>query len=229
MAQVFISYAHVIPDQELAGTLCNYLESRGFRVFVDSKIRLGEDWASEIDRQLRATQYFVPLLSEKSIQSDMVRREIALAYRLKKNKSLTILPVRIDLEGELPYDIGAYLDLIQYTSWSRGQSFDAVCRDVLEVMTKSSEPGTVIQPDSQSPSPARTEARKGEAARFDRAELDRLKQKLAIYIGPLARIMVDRASEKALNWNQLYEMLAAEVPAGEDRKRFLKSQPASGL
>ncbi len=63
------------------------------------------------------------------------------------------------------------------------------------------------------------------ASHFDRNELDRVKRELAIYVGPMARIIVDRAVKKAANWQQLYEILSAEVPAGEERKSFLRTRP----
>src|SRR5690348_10779256 len=113
MPQVFISYAHVSPDKKLAAELASFLDTNGFAVFVDSKIRLGHDWVEQIDTQLRSSEYFVVLLSSASVQSDMVRREIAMAYKLRKANKLTIFPIRIGFEAELPYDIGAYLDVIQ--------------------------------------------------------------------------------------------------------------------
>src|SRR5947209_4350266 len=111
MPQVFISYAHTNPDKELAAELASFLDANGFAVFVDSKIRLGQDWAEQIDIQLRRSEYFIVLLSPTALQSDMVRREIAIAHKLKKANKLRIFPVRIGFEGELPYDISAYLDL----------------------------------------------------------------------------------------------------------------------
>jgi hypothetical protein len=41
----------------------------------------------------------------------------------------------------------------------------------------------------------------------------------------MARILVDRAARKAATWQQLYEILAPEVPAGDERKRFLATRP----
>ncbi|MBV8068812.1 MAG: hypothetical protein JO270_02830 [Acidobacteriaceae bacterium] len=63
------------------------------------------------------------------------------------------------------------------------------------------------------------------ARTFDPAELDRLKKELAVYVGPMARILVDRAARKAKNLQQLYETLSAEVPEGQERKKFLAGRP----
>jgi hypothetical protein len=132
MPKIFISYRHVDPDQALAAELAAFLEGARLSVFVDTKIRVGQEWVEQIERELRSSQYFVVLLSEDSIRSDMVRREVKLAHTLKKAEQLTILPVRVGFEGELPYDLGSYLDLIQYSFWKVGEPFAAICNQILQ-------------------------------------------------------------------------------------------------
>ena len=80
MSQVFISYSHVDPDREIAAKLRQHIEPNGFDVWVDTKIGLGQDWVEQIDTQIRRSTHLVALLSPRSIQSDMVRREISIAY-----------------------------------------------------------------------------------------------------------------------------------------------------
>ena len=210
MSQVFISYAHVNPDQKLAAELSQFMEENGFNVFVDSKIRLGQDWVEQIDFQLRSSTHFIALLSPSSIKSDMVRREIAVAYKLKKANKLVILPVRLGLEEELPYELGAYLDLIQYAVWHPGESFDPICRAILEAARGS---GAL-----SSPKPPL------DRHRFAETELERIKLEVARHLGPVARVVVDRAAKKAANLDQLYDLLASEIPAGEERRKFQASR-----
>ena len=108
MSQVFLSYRHVPRDEALAQGLCAYLQARGLRVFVDKQIRIGLDWVAEIDRQLRASDAFVVLLSEDSIRSDMVRQEIHTAHELLLAGKMAIFPVRVGFEGKLPYDLASF-------------------------------------------------------------------------------------------------------------------------
>ncbi len=122
MSQVFISYRHVPPDEQLAERLCAFLEKRGLRVFLDKQIRIGLDWVAEIDRQLRASAFFVVFLSEDSIRSDMVRQEVQTAHELLQEGKLAIFPVRLGFEGKLPYDLASYLNRIQYALWHPGDS-----------------------------------------------------------------------------------------------------------
>lgn len=122
MCQVFLSYRHVPQDEKLAEGLCAYLAERGIRVFLDKHIRVGLDWVEEINRQLRASTAFIVFLSEDSIRSDMVRQEIETAYELRRAGKLAIFPVRLGFQGKLPYDLGAYLNRIQYAFWQQGDS-----------------------------------------------------------------------------------------------------------
>jgi len=123
MAEVFISYRHVKPDQDLAAELATYLVDRGVSHFIDTGLRIGQNWIEVIDRELRACQSLVVLLSSDSIRSDMVRHEVKLAHEWNKQ----VFPVRVDYDGALPYDLGAYLDKIQYTLWRSNEPFAPIC------------------------------------------------------------------------------------------------------
>ncbi len=211
MPQVFISYAHVSPDQELATKLRRFIEPNGFDVFDDSKIRVGQNWAEQIEVQLHNSTHFVALLSAASIKSDMVRREIAIAYKLYKAGLLAILPVRLGLSKELPYELAAYLDLIQHTTWHPEESFDPVCRTIVDAIRGPSATGLL----PKSPNPRI----------FTEPALEAVKSHLARHLGPVARLVVDRAVKKSANWEQLYDLLASEIPVGEERRKFQATRP----
>jgi len=55
--------------------------------------------------------------------------------------------------------------------------------------------------------------------------LERARKELARYIGPLARILVDRACARARTEGELYEILAGEIASPVDRDRFRRSAP----
>ena len=71
----------------------------------------------------------------------MVRQEVKLAHGLtqESGKTFIILPIRIDFEGELPYDLGAYLDPINYTIWKEGEDFVITSRRILAAIKQSVE------------------------------------------------------------------------------------------
>lgn len=55
-------------------------------------------------------------------------------------------------------------------------------------------------------------------------DLEKLKKDLAVYIGPMARIIVARAAKRSGSLRQLYEAVAAEIPSPSDRQKFLASR-----
>lgn len=128
--RVFISYRHVDPDEGIAQALHKTLARAGHQVFIDKRMSVGTEWAKEIDRELRRAEFFIVLLSAQSILSDMVRQEIALAHELRISGQLRILPMRIAFMGALPYDLGSYLNTLQYASWKEGESPSAIIDEV---------------------------------------------------------------------------------------------------
>jgi hypothetical protein len=122
VSQVFLSYRHVEPDEQLAERLCAFLQERGLRVFLDKQIQVGSDWVEEIERQLRASDSFVVFLSQDSIRNDMVRQEVKIAHELRQEGKMAIFPVRLGFQWKLPYDLASYLNRIQYAPWNPGDA-----------------------------------------------------------------------------------------------------------
>ena len=132
MSKVFASYRHVDPDQQLARGLVEALEDAKHSVFWDTDIQVGQRWAQEIEKNLRDSHFFVVLVSQESMRSDMVGKEVRLAHELSKRPAdpLTILPIRVAYLGALPYDLAACLDPFQYTLWQSEADSVRVTREI---------------------------------------------------------------------------------------------------
>lgn len=59
---------------------------------------------------------------------------------------------------------------------------------------------------------------------WDPALLEQVRKEFATYIGPMARILVSSMAKRAQNVDELYQLLAAEIPASADRAKFLGSR-----
>lgn len=57
---------------------------------------------------------------------------------------------------------------------------------------------------------------------LDPAVLDKAKRLLGVYVGPLARVIVDRAAARCRTEDELYHVLADEIQSPEDRNKFLQ-------
>jgi hypothetical protein len=127
-AQVFISYKrHTAADEPLAVQLHATLNQRGHHAFIDQAMRIGVDWAQEIQRQVEGADYFIVLLSPDSAHSEMVAKEIDFAYRHQTvHGRPVILPVRVAFTSPLPYQLSLYLDRLQYALWRDVTDTEAV-------------------------------------------------------------------------------------------------------
>lgn len=60
---------------------------------------------------------------------------------------------------------------------------------------------------------------------WDPAMLENVRRNLAVYIGPMAKVLVGRAAKNARTMEELYQALAAEISSPTDREKFLRTQP----
>ena len=87
MARLFISYRHCDPDRAVAEFLRQSLQKQGHNVFVDTTgIKGGADWVEEIHKHIEWCDFLIVLLSEESMNSEMVQGEIRLAHRRRKRE-----------------------------------------------------------------------------------------------------------------------------------------------
>jgi TIR domain len=78
------------------------LTNAGHEVFIDIRIAVGTDWASELIRRIEWCDFLVVLLSARSVYSEMVCDEIRLAHEIgMRNGKSRILPIRVDYDGPL--------------------------------------------------------------------------------------------------------------------------------
>ena len=60
---------------------------------------------------------------------------------------------------------------------------------------------------------------------WDPAVLENVRKNLAVYVGPMAKVLVSRAARNARNLEDLYRALATEIASPADREKFLRSEP----
>ena len=66
----------------------------------------------------------------------------------------------------------------------------------------------------------------GSLGSFDQAMLETVRRDLAVYLGPIAKVLVKQAAAKARTPQELYQRLAEHIPTAADRTAFLKRIPA---
>lgn len=133
LAHFFICYKRSVePDQKLATYLYQFLSQHGHEIFIDQSLRAGDAWLEEIDRQIKASDFLIVLLSKESADSEMVQAEVSRAYQHRKGQGKPhTLPVRMAYEGLLPYTIDAFLSPQQYVVWHNEADNERVACDIL--------------------------------------------------------------------------------------------------
>lgn len=151
--KVFISYRVAEPDRTLAQEFYQALSDRGYEAFMAGEsLRLGQNWAQRIERELQQCDYFLLLLSEQSARSEMVTEEVGRAKALREQYGKpTILPIRVNFPRQSPlnYNLQGYLDRIHQREWQQPADSPQLVRDVLEVLETGIEPE--FPPTSLSP------------------------------------------------------------------------------
>src|SRR5208337_3515536 len=92
----FISYS--TKDEEFAERLHADLQAKGVRCwFADEDLKIGQKFQEKIEDSIRRHDKLLLVLSEKSIQSPWVEREVQAAFeREHKSKKLVLFPIRLD-------------------------------------------------------------------------------------------------------------------------------------
>ena len=145
--RVFISYRTQEPDKSLAQEFYDHLKEAGHEPFMAAKsIPWGKNWVKRIDQELRRCDYFLLLLSEQSVTSDMVAGEVRTAKKLQDElEKPVILPIRLNLhlDDPLNYELRSILQTIQQKSWNSTDDTPKLLQEILAVIEGEVKPEPV--------------------------------------------------------------------------------------
>jgi TIR domain-containing protein len=126
MSDIFISYKR--EDQATARKLANALESEGWTVWWDPKLRAGERFNDVIESALNEAKCVIVLWSKHSVQSLYVKDEATHALKRKK-----LVPVTIQ-QVELPFRFEE-LHTPSLFNWDGSKDFSEFRRLVEDIST----------------------------------------------------------------------------------------------
>ncbi|MBL7784171.1 MAG: AAA-like domain-containing protein [Saprospiraceae bacterium] len=119
---IYISHSSRSEDDiMLVNYIAESLQADGLNVFhSDTTSDIGKEWADQIDEALNICDYFILVISNESMLSDMVLEEVRRAKKQKDlNQKPEIIPIRLKVPAnlELPYTLSAYIPPIQRFTW----------------------------------------------------------------------------------------------------------------
>lgn len=86
---IFVSYAH--RDKNQVQDILQVLHSNGFRFWYDMGLKSGVEWAEELGEKIDQCEQFMVLITENSVTSKFVRKEVGMAVDSDKNMLVVFL------------------------------------------------------------------------------------------------------------------------------------------
>ncbi len=129
------------PDEIVLEYLNEQLPRMGVKVLQDRHSSIGMEWFQEVHDKVSRADVVIPLLSSKSVESEMLALEIKKADEAGQKQAgrPKILPVRVDYTGNLPPEIAACLDHLPYFLWQGSQDSPALVQSLIKALDDSRE------------------------------------------------------------------------------------------
>lgn len=135
MTKVFISYSH--EDQHFARKVADKLIQDGYDVWLDQKeILVGDSVAQKIMSGIKECDYFMVVISENSVNSKWVQKELEVALSNELNvEKPKILPIKVDNT-----DVPEFLKDKLYADFRDNIEFNHSYKQLIEAMPSTEEP-----------------------------------------------------------------------------------------
>jgi archaellum biogenesis ATPase FlaH len=136
-SEIFVSYSR--DDIQAARLIVAYLNAKGFATWRDQdKIRGGTNWDRELEKAILRASVVVVLISSSSLNSEMVRNELAWAIEDAKKP---IIPLMLAEGIKLPI-------IIKRTQWvEMWRDWDVGCAKLYEALQDELQTSQQQQPD----------------------------------------------------------------------------------
>jgi len=216
-SDIFVSYC-TNSDREVAHDLVAYVESRGIECWIAPRdVQGGMEWAEEIVNAITVAKVMVLIFSASANSSPQVHREVMLAA----HRGVRVVPFRIEdiaPAASLEYFLGGHQWLDAFPPPVQPHYPKLVSCLTTLLATPTNPPA---RQDTPSPTPGPGPRQMHQRVAIEAKNLRRLESDLAVYIGPFARIAVQRAAAVAPSVDALLEALAGEIDSETDRRKFL--------
>lgn len=117
--RIFVSYKRdVLPDEPLVKQITMALQGQ-HTIFLDRNMPVGTVWAQRIEQEIKQADFMIVFISEHAINSEMLRAETELAYKLYRNTGRpTIIPVRLNFVSPFQYPLSKFLNDFNWAVWN---------------------------------------------------------------------------------------------------------------
>jgi hypothetical protein len=100
---------------------------------VNPHLKIGLEWARQVEEKIRGADVAVALLSNASLNSEMMEYEIEIALDQKlRDPRYRILPIRVDAATPASGAVGALVGNLPYLSWEQGGDDSLFLADLVD-------------------------------------------------------------------------------------------------
>jgi hypothetical protein len=219
---LFICYSS--KDGAAALGIVDSLEAEGLKCWISARdVPPGQNYQETIVHALEAAHGLIFLFSDDSARSGEIRKELSIAGSL----NMPVFPLRLAPvlpTGALRYELATRQWIDLFPDRTKG------LRKLIDTIRKGDRAGTegAAIPDSR-PTPQPTRAREPERPPILAAgskEFEAMRTLLARHVGPIAKVLVEKAAGDARTPEDLCTRLATHVRTESDRATFLKAARA---
>ena len=230
-SHIFVCFSS--KDETLARSVVEFLELNGFACWISVRdVPPGQNYQEAIVVALESAKGIVFLFSEASGSSGEIKKELSLAGAL----NLPVFPLRLAPvmpTGALRYELATrqWIDLFP----DHERSMRRLVETVRSSFNANETSAAVTPADPTSPGPSATASATpmpytkrnvvGHAPVVSPGseEFEAVRTLLARYIGPIAKVFVQKAATEACSREDFCEQLAAHVRTPTDRAAFLQA------
>jgi hypothetical protein len=219
-------------DEAVARDIVAFLEARDLKCWISLRdVPPGQNYQETIVQALEAAQGIVFLFSEHSNQSSEIKKELSIGGGL----NVPVFPVRlspITPSGALRYELATrqWVDIFPDAQQALAKLAETIHKVLADPAT--AEPDVPLRPATPptavaAPPPSKKKAKpRAPVVAPDSQEFEATRALLARHIGPIAKVLVQKAAAEARSLDEFCEQLAAHVRAPNDRAAFLQATRA---
>lgn len=216
-SHVFICFSS--KDEAIARGVVEFLESAGLKCWISFRdVPPGDNYQESIVKAIEAAQAIVFLFSESSNLSGEIRKELSIGGSV----NTPVFPLRLSpivATGALRYELATrqYIDIFPDRDAALNKLVSTI-RNVIE------NPGA--EESTTTPPPRPSQPLREPIVGSGSKQFEAIRALLARHIGPIAKVLIEKAAKEAGTPDEFCERLAANVTAPVDRAAFVQAVKA---
>jgi hypothetical protein len=240
-SHIFICFSS--KDAAIAGEVVQFLEAEGLKCWISLRdVAPGQNYQETIVQALEAARGIVFLFSEFSRESGEIKKELSIGASVKV-PVFTLRLSPIIPSGALRYELATrqWIDFFPDREAALGRLIEAIRRplDRGRGAPTAAEAGRLAdhvavgaamesgsEPTKPAPPPRRARSAREPIVAPGSSEFEAIRTLLARHIGPIAKVLVQKAATQARTPDDFCERLAAHVSAPSDRATFMREARA---